>query len=69
MKNKNVPAGIGYGFIAVLTVGIVIIMVLNIYFNRNRNRVYFNKRDWAGPSGKVKGKCPLKKDTKKEETE
>jgi len=66
MKNKNVPEVIGYGFIAVLTVGIVIIMILNIYFNRNRNRVYFNKRDWAGPSGKVKGKCPLKKNTKKE---
>ena len=32
----------------------------NIYFNKNRNRLYFNKRDWSGVKIDTTKKCPKK---------
>jgi len=60
IKNGSVSLKIGYTVITILTLVLVTILVLNMYFNRNRNRLYFNKRDWSGviSNGGTSKKCP-----------
>ena len=62
MKSDNMSLTVGYSSVVVLTIGMIISIILNIYFNQNRNRIYFNKRDWPSPDGKLSSKkCPPKK--------
>ena len=57
IKNESIPKKIGYSVMGLLTLSLIAILVLNMYFNKNRNRIYFNKRDWPGMGGGLK-KCP-----------
>ena len=46
IKNGNVSPGIGYGIMAIVVIVLILVIGLNMFYNKNRNQVYFNKRDW-----------------------
>ena len=47
IKNGNVSPGIGYGIMAIVVIVLILVIGLNMFYNKNRNQVYFNKRDWG----------------------
>jgi membrane-bound ClpP family serine protease len=50
IKNGNISPGIGHGIMAIVVIVLILIIGLNMFYNKNRNQVYFNKRDWSSMS-------------------
>ena len=46
MKNGNITKVLGGGLIGVVLLVLFVILFVNFYINSNRNRIFFNKRDW-----------------------
>ena len=52
IKNDNITRRVGLIITSMLGSILMVIILLNFYFNRNRNALYFNKRDWSQPKQK-----------------
>mgnify|MGYP006083400165 CR=1 FL=1 len=52
IKNDNITRRAGVIITSMLGSILIVIILLNFYFNRNRNALYFNKRDWSQPDQK-----------------
>ena len=59
IKNETIPKNVGYMVVVLLTLGLTMVIGINVYVNKNRNSVYFNKRDWSGVKiNGISAKCP-----------
>tara|TARA_B110000211_G_scaffold226586_1_gene280330 strand:- start:2004 stop:3647 length:1644 start_codon:yes stop_codon:yes gene_type:complete len=58
IKIGTVPATFGYGLMTIITLVLIVVLILNMYYNKNRNQMYFNKRDWGGVKIDGGATCP-----------
>ena len=46
VKTDAISSRIGYSIMTIVVIVLILVIGLNMFYNKNRNQVYFNKRDW-----------------------